>query len=123
MTGIAVVTTRLSSVTMNTASEVIASAHRAFGVIPCPVPAASGAATAAGRPTGSSGFPAWVAGSVMATHVPSNSRTEPVGAVAYESRDSPAPRVAATAAVEARQTTPGSPVSKMLHVDLRPNHP
>jgi hypothetical protein len=62
-------------VTMNTAIEVIASAHRALGVIRCPVPAASGAATAAGTPTGSSGWPDWVAGSFMVTHVPSNSRT------------------------------------------------
>ena len=36
MTGIAVVTTRLSSVTMNTATDVITSVHSAFGVIPCP---------------------------------------------------------------------------------------
>src|SRR5215218_492044 len=34
---------------MNTAIEVIASAHRAFGVIPCPVPVTSDA-TASGTP-------------------------------------------------------------------------
>ena len=37
---------------MNTATEVIASAHSAFGVIPCPVPVTSDA-TAAGTPAGS----------------------------------------------------------------------
>src|SRR3954468_22173479 len=106
---------------MNTASEVMASAHRAFGVIPCPVPAASGAATAAGTPTGSSGWPDWVAGSVMATDVPSNSRTEPVGAVVHGSRVSPAPRIAATAAVEARRKQHHfSPVSKVPRADLLP---
>ena len=39
MTGIAVVTTRLSSVTMNTATEVIASVHSALGVMPSPTAA------------------------------------------------------------------------------------
>src|SRR5690349_11990674 len=43
MTGIAVVTTRLSSVTMNTAIDVMASAQRAFGLIARPVCTRTGA--------------------------------------------------------------------------------
>src|SRR3954452_15552972 len=106
---------------MNTASEVIASAHGAFGVIPCPVPAAAGAATAAPNPVGSSGWPNWVAGSFMAGDGPSHRRTEAVSAGVHGSRRSPAPRIAATSVVEARRKQHQfSPVPKVPRADLLP---
>src|SRR6478735_5567670 len=50
MTGIAVVTTRLSSVTMKTATDVMASVHSALGVMPAVTATASGAVESAVPP-------------------------------------------------------------------------